>query len=298
MTSKQIGFISGITASLIWGLFPLYWKLLEDIPAIETLMHRIVWSVPTCLILILVTSRWQAFKEVLQAPKLLGWLFLSTCLISINWGTYIWAVANDQVLDASLGYFMNPLVNVGLGMLLFHEKLRPLQIIAIVIAVSGIAITLINKGYFPLVSIGVSLSFGFYGCVKKVTPVGPITSLAVEVLLISPVAIAFLGYLAWQGDGFFMKGDLQTHLILMAAGLITAVPLMLYINGARRLPFIHSSIMMYLAPIGLFLLGYFVYHEPVTMERGILFGFTIVAVALFVTDLIRQYREVGRPSDS
>ena len=258
MTSKQIGFISAITSSLIWGLFPLYWKLLESIPPVETLMHRIVWSVPTCLILVLMTSRWRTFKHLFCTPRSLAWFFLSTCLISINWGTYIWAVANDQVLDTSLGYFLTPIVNVVLGLILFREKLRPLQILAIGIAVSGIGIAVVNKGYFPIVSLLLAISFGFYGCIKKIMPAGMITSMTVEVLLLFPIAISYLGYLAIDGEGFFfMTGDWQTHLILMVAGLVTVIPLMLYINGAQRLPFIHSSMMMYLAPTCLFLLGYF-----------------------------------------
>jgi chloramphenicol-sensitive protein RarD len=288
------GVVAVSTAFVIWGLFPLYLKPLTGVPALEILSHRIAW----CLLFVFGWLAWKSrLGEVgaaLRDRPTLARLMLSAVLIAINWGVYVWAVSNGRVLEASLGYFIGPLVNVLLGVLALKERLSLGQWTAVGLAAAGVAWLTVGTGALPWVSLVLAFSFGIYGLVRKVANVAAVPGLAIESVLLAPLALAWLAWLHHQGVGTFGHAPLHVSLMLVGSGLITALPLALFSAGARLIPYSLVGIITYIGPSLQALSGVFVYGEPFAGARAIGFCIIWVGIAIFVADnLLRARRPLA-----
>ena len=294
-STARRGVAAALAAFFIWGLFPLYLKPLTHVPALEILAHRVAW----CVLFVLGWLAWQSrLAEVGAAFRdrgVLGRLALSAALIAVNWGLYVWAVSNERVLEASLGYFINPLVNVMLGVLVLGERLNPRQWTAVALAAVGVAWLTLAAGGLPWVSLALALSFGSYGLVRKVANVGAGPGLAVETLLLAPLGLAFLVWLQSRGVGAFGQPPLHVSLLLAGSGLVTALPLALFATGARLIPYSVVGIIQYVGPTLQLLLGVFLYGEPFAGARAIGFCVIWAGLAVFVTDGFLRARGVAAP---
>ena len=259
----HIGLAGSAGAFLIWGLSPVYWKMLAGVPALEIIMHRIVWSFVFLVPLILFRGRRSEFASVLANRKSMGVLLGTSVFVAANWLIYIWAVNNGHILQASLGYYINPLVNVVLGMVFLKERLRRPQVLAVLLASAGVVYLGVSYGGFPWISISLALSFGFYGLVRKVAAVGALIGLTMETLLLSVPAVIYLVHLGLTGRGAFLHHGVRMDVTLMGSALVTAVPLLLFTTGTRRLNLSTVGFLQYIAPTGMFLLGVFAYGRAV-----------------------------------
>ena len=278
------GVVFAALAFTWWGLFPLYFRIVTSVPAGEVLAHRIVWCVLFVLALLGWRRQWAWLPQVLGAPKVLGAFAVSALLIAVNWMTYIWAVNNGHVVDASLGYFITPLVNVLLGTTLLHERLRRTQWAALTLAAIGVAWLTVQAGHPPWIALALAISFGSYGLLRKVAVLGALEGLTLETLLLAPLALAALAF-AWQrGTGSFPAPDWATNLWLIALGPITAVPLLLFAAGARRVSMTTLGLLQYIGPTIQFGLGVWVFHEPFESQRLLGFGCIWLALAIYTAD--------------
>jgi chloramphenicol-sensitive protein RarD len=285
------GVLAASAAFVIWGLFPLYLKPLTQVPALEIIAHRIVWCVLFVMGWLAWKSRLSEVGAAFRDRAVLARLLLSATLIAANWGIYVWAVSNGRVLESSLGYFINPLVNVLLGVLGLGERLNPRQWIAVGLAALGVAWLTVTSGGLPWVSLALAISFGTYGLIRKVVNIGAVPGLAVETLLLAPAALAWLLWLHANGDGHFGAPPLHVSLLLVGSGLITALPLALFATGARLIPYSVVGIIQYIGPTLQLLLGVFLYGEPFAGARAIGFCIIWAGLAVFVTDsLVRSRR--------
>lgn len=284
------GVIYAGCAFLIWGIGPIYWKALGAVSALEIVMHRVVWSFMFLLLLIVLGRRWNEFVEAVKNRRILLTLLFTAVILSLNWLLYVWAVNNEHILQASLGYYINPLVNVVFGMLFLRERLRPQQMLAVLLAASGVVYLTVYYGEFPWIALALASSFGLYGLIRKVAPVGSLVGLAVETLLMSPVAAAYLFYLGAQGTGSIFRGSIKMDLLLMGTSLLTAVPLLLFTSGARRIYLSTVGLMQYIAPTGMFLLAIFVYQEPFSMAKVWTFVMIWTALGIYSTDSVIYFR--------
>ena len=291
--AHRTGLIHGFGAYVLWGLLPLYFKLFPHVSSVETVAHRIVWSVAFLAIVMTATGLFPSFLRDLRRPRIVGALSLSALFIAINWLVYIWAVNNDHVLAGSLGYFLNPLVNILLGMVFLHERLRRTQVVAVAIAAAGVAVLAAGELQTLWISVTLAMSFALYGLVRKLTPVPATVGLAVETLVLLLPALAALGWFAAHGTLAFGRDGLQSAL-LIGTGAVTSVPLILFAGAARRLPLITLGLIQYVGPTLQFLAGYFLLGEPLTTARLISFGLIWVALALFVGDGLRAARRAGQ----
>jgi chloramphenicol-sensitive protein RarD len=285
------GILASAAAFLIWGLSPAYWKCLRHVPATEIILHRIVWSFLLMMPLLALQHRWGEFTGALRRPATLGLLTASALLVGGNWFIYIWAVNNDHILQASLGYYINPLVNVFLGMVFLKERLRRAQVLALGLAIAGVIYLTVSYGIFPWVALSLALSFGFYGLIRKVAPVASLPGLAVETLVLSIPAGLLLLNLHHSGGGAFMQVGPGTDLLLAGTAPLTAVPLLLFTLGARKIPLTTLGFIQYLGPTGMFLLGVWVYGEPFSQVQAITFLLIWIALAIFTADIVVQHRQ-------
>ncbi|MFH2133434.1 MAG: EamA family transporter RarD [bacterium] len=288
--ASLLGLTSGLTAFLIWGLSPIYWKELRQVPALEVILHRIVWSFLFLMPIIILRGRWKEFLATIRNPKACAILMATALFVSINWLIYIWAVTNDHLLQASLGYYINPLVNVLLGMLFLKERFRHLQTLSLIIAAGGVLYLTLYFGQFPWISLILAFSFGFYGLIRKMVAVASLVGLAIETLMLSVPAGITLVVLYTNRTGVFLQTDTRTDLFLLGASVVTAIPLLLFTISARQLKLSTVGFMQYLAPTCMFLLGIFVYHEPFAMAQVITFILIWIALALYSIDSILYYR--------
>ncbi|MBO9580953.1 MAG: EamA family transporter RarD [Sphingobium sp.] len=287
--THRTGLFNGIAAYGLWGLLPLYFKLFPTVGPVEVVAHRVVWSV-VFLAVILVTARlFPDFVAALRQPRILGALTVSAVLIAINWLVYIWAIYNAHILAGSLGYFLNPLVNILLGMVFLHERLRRTQLVAVTIAALGVAVLAAGELQTLWISLTLAVSFGLYGLVRKLTPVPAAVGLAVETLVLAPPALAALIWFGMAGTLSFGRDGVETAL-LIGTGAITSVPLLLFAGAARRLPMITLGLLQYIAPSLQFLAGYFLFDEPLSAARLASFGLIWLALALFVADSLRAMK--------
>ena len=288
MNEERRGTLLGVAAYLMWGLFPLYWPLLEPAGALEILAHRIVWSLVAVVLLLLVTGR--SLRSLPRARRQVLLLVAAAVLTGINWGVYIWGVNNEHVVETSLGYFINPLVSVGLGVIVLGERLRRLQWAAVGVAAVGVGVLTVAAGQPPWIALVLAASFGTYGLVKRVVGVGAIEGLVVETTALTPVAVLFLAITASQGQGNFTSHGPGHALLLTSAGFVTAVPLLAFAGAAARVPLNRLGLLQYLTPTIQFLIGVFVRHEVVSTGR--LAGFLLVwaALALFTVDTATHHR--------
>ncbi|MCK9263384.1 MAG: EamA family transporter RarD [Desulfomonilia bacterium] len=274
------GVLYAITAYVLWGLLPVYWKWLQHIPAFEVLCHRIVWSFFMLGLAIALTGRWKRLRRDLFSARVLCVYVAAGILIAANWLTYIWAVGAGFILETSLGYFINPLLSVLMGVVVLHERLRSVQWAAMALAAAGVCYLWITHGSMPWIALILAISFSLYGLTKKIAPLGSLQGLTVETAVLLLPALAFLAYSGQAGRDASLHTGFVTSILLVGTGLITMVPMLLFSSAARRVDLSLLGIMQYIAPSMQFILGLFVYHEPFTRER--LIGFVIVWSALAV----------------
>ena len=277
------GILYAALAYVAWGLFPLYFKQVANVPSLEVVMHRTLWSLVFVLVVLTVRRQWAWMGTVLRQPRVLAAFALSAVLLSGNWLTYVWAVQNQHVVDASLGYFILPLVNVAVGFVFLHERPRPGQWLAVAVAAAGVIWLTVQAGRLPWIALVLALSFGFYGLLRKVAALGALEGLALETMLLAPVAAIVLGWWAWQGQGALVHGDVSTLGWLLLAGPLTAVPLLLFAAGARLIPMSTLGILQYISPSLQFALGVWVFQEA--FEPARLIGFVLIWGALCVYSL-------------
>jgi chloramphenicol-sensitive protein RarD len=272
------GFAFALSAYLLWGFLPFYMKAVAHISPIEVIVHRVVWSVPIAAVVLIALGRTAEIRTALRTPKMLAMASLTAILISINWGVYIWAIGAGRALDAALGYFINPLFSIFLGAVLLKEKLYPAQIAAIGLVALAVAIAL-------------TVSWGFYAFFRKTLPIGATQGFLLEVMLLSIPAVLVMIWLAFNGQAHFMGGNSADTWLLATSGLITAVPLILYGNGAKLLRLSTIGIMQYIAPTMIFLIAIFVFKEPFDMVRMAAFAMIWVALAIYTgSSLLRLKR--------
>ncbi|MBC2710253.1 MAG: EamA family transporter RarD [Desulfosarcina sp.] len=285
------GALYAFLAFLIWGLSPIYWKALHGVGAFEIILHRILWSFAFLMPLVLAGRQWTVFKKAIKSPKTLSILLLTSILVGSNWLIYIWAVNNGRVLQASLGYYINPLVNIVLGMVFLRERLRQAQVIAVILATLGVLNLTLRYGVFPWVSLALAFSFGFYGLVRKVAAVGALVGLTVETLLLTVPAGIWVFHLHQIQSGAFLHAGTQTDLLLLGTGILTATPLLLFNLGAKRITLATLGFIQYTAPTGMLLLGVTVFGEPFTRIQAVTFGLIWTALIIFSWDTVRIHRQ-------
>ncbi|MBX4928337.1 EamA family transporter RarD [Rhizobium binae] len=274
------GFAFALTAYLLWGFLPFYMKAVAHIPPAEVIAHRIVWSLPLAGIVLIVLGRTGDIRAALRSPRMLAMAALTASLITVNWGTYVWAIGAGHSLDAALGYFINPLFSIFLGAVLLKEKLQPLQIAAIALAGLAVAILAFDSGGIPWVALTLAVSWGFYALLRKTLPLGPNQGFFLEVLILSGPALLYILYLEFgSGQGHLYRTGLADTTLLLGCGVITAVPLMIYANGAKLLKLSTIGIMQYIAPTMIFLIAVFAFQEPLGTARMI--AFPLIWAGLF-----------------
>jgi chloramphenicol-sensitive protein RarD len=283
VTEARKGLLYGIAAYSLWGVIPLFWKLLTHVDPVEILAHRALWGLGAFVALAVIAGEWGKVRIALRDGRTLAVMAISGALLAVNWGTFVAAVATDHLLDASLGYFINPLVSVALGMVVLGERLRRLQWLAIALAATGVALLTADAGELPWISLVLAVTFGLYGLVRKTAKVDSLVGSTVETAIMTPVAIAYLGFLAGRGGGALGHAGVTTELLLVATGVITAVPLLLFTSAARRLPLSTVGFLQYLAPTGQFLLAVLAFGEP--FARGKLAAFALIWAALLLFSL-------------
>lgn len=274
------GVLYAVAAYTSWGAFPLYFKALQQFAPLEVLLHRMVWSLAFIVIVLGVRRHWAWIGAALRQPKIVAGFAASALLLAANWFIYIWAVNNGRVVDASLGYFINPLFNVLLGALLLHERLRPVQWAAVGLAAAGVAWLTWQGGGLPWIALLLAITFGLYGLLRKTAALGALEGLALETLLLFPLAAGYLALLTLQGRNGFLDAAPAAQWLLIAAGPITAIPLLLFAAGARRIPLSLLGLLQYIGPTLQLLLGVWLYHEPFGGAR--LAGFALIWSALAV----------------
>lgn len=275
----------------MWGAFPLYWPLLEPAGAFEILAHRVVWSFVVMGLLVLGVRRVGHFRAILADRRVFLVLCGAALTVSVNWVTYIWAVNNDHVVESSLGYFINPLVSVLMGIMILGERLRGLQWVAVGVALVAVAVLAVDYGRLPWIALILAFSFGTYGLAKKIADVGAVESLALETMLIAPFALTYLLWLTAQGRSHFLTEGVGHAVLLASTGVVTAVPLLCFGGAAIRIPLVTIGLLQYLAPVFQFALGVLWFHEPMT--RGLWAGFVLVwiALAIFTTEAVLYRRQ-------
>jgi chloramphenicol-sensitive protein RarD len=289
------GFLCALSAFLIWGLSPIYWKTLQGIPAFEIVMHRVAWSFLFLLPLVPIQKRTGEFLSVVRTPKMLATLLATTLLVAVNWLIFIWSVNNGRVLQASLGYYVNPLFSVLLGVVVLRERLRRAQVIAVLLAAAGVLYLTLGLGQFPWIALTLAFTFGLYGLVRKIAPVSPLVGLAVETLLMLPPSLAYLGYLYFDGRGAFFHISPGTDLLLVASALATALPLLLFNLGTRILHLSTIGFMQYIVPSCFFLFAIFVFQEPISSVQLWTFALIWSALALYTVDSMLLHRKIVAP---
>jgi len=289
--SVYTGLATAITAYFIWGLSPIYWKSLAAVPAFEILMHRMIWSFVFLFPLIFVTGRRADLKAAVKSPKVMLILLSTTLLVGFNWFLFIWAINSNHILQTSLGYYITPLVSVLLGMVFLKERLRRIQIAALILAACAVGMMTIRYGQFPWVSLSLAFSFGFYGLIRKIAPVGALVGLTVETMVLSIPAVGYLVYINMLGKGSFMQAGTGTDLLLVGAALVTALPLLLFTVGARLLHLSTIGFLQYLAPSCTFLLAILVYNEPLARPQLVAFIMIWTALILYSLDAVIHYRK-------
>jgi chloramphenicol-sensitive protein RarD len=278
------GALAAAGGFLFWGLVPVYWKQMQSVSAFELIAHRIVWSLVFLLGVIAWQGRFAGLWDSFRSRRLLGLNLLSSVLLTANWTVYVWAVNHGHVIESSLGYFLVPLVNVSLGFLLFHERLRPLQWLAIGCAALGVGLLLVRLGHAPWIGLSIAGTWAGYGLLKKKSALGAITGLTVETLLLFPLAAGALLWWHHTGAGALGRVDARLHLYVLSVGVITALPLLMFAYGAQRIRLTTLGLLQYLAPSAQFLIGLLVYHEPFDSDRLLAYGVIWGGLALYSAD--------------
>jgi chloramphenicol-sensitive protein RarD len=287
-----LGGIQAAMAFLIWGVFPLMFKQVENIAALEVLAHRIIWALVFVMFLLAAQGRLSTIKAIFSGNRqTLYMLLLSALFVSVNWLVFIWAVAHEKVIEASLGYFINPLFNVLLGVLFLGERLRLVQWVAVAIALSGVLVLIFSHGLVPWIAFALALTFGLYGLIRRQTQVGPLVGLAIETLLLLPVAAGYIIFLLSYGKDSFVTGEFDMRFWLVFIGIMTTIPLMLFAAGARKIRFSTLGIIQYIGPTVQFLIAVFLFGEIFTEAYQVAFTSIWAALAIYAFDLYRHERQ-------
>jgi chloramphenicol-sensitive protein RarD len=299
--SRRAGALAAALCYFLWGLVPLYWRHLASVNPVELIAHRTVWSLALLAVLVVVQRSSGHVAAAFQTPRSLAINTLSAALLTANWLVYVWGVNTGHVIETSLGYFLVPLVNVATGRFVLHEHLRRAQWIAIILAVVGVALMFVQLGRPPWIALTLAGTWGGYSLMRKQSPLPPVVGLTVETLLLAPLAIGFLVWRHHTGEGVLGRVDLRMHVLVVSAGIITAVPLLLFAYGARRIRLSTLGLLQYLAPTVQLILGVWVFHEPFSESRVISFSFIWAALALYTADnVLAQSRQMrvfeGKPS--
>ncbi|MGX9419369.1 EamA family transporter RarD [Vibrio sp. WJH972] len=290
-----------VGAYTMWGISPIYFKVLHDVPALDILSHRIIWSFVFLAGLVLISRQAIVLKEIVQSKKKMGILLVTSLLVATNWLVYIWAVNSDHMLDASLGYYINPLVNVLLGMLFLGERLRKLQWLAVLLAAIGVGVQIIVFGSIPIVAIVLAVTFGFYGLLRKKVSVGSQTGLFVETLFLVPAALIYVFFITDSATSDFTSNSLSFNLLLMSAGFVTTLPLLSFASAAARLKLSTLGFFQYIGPSIMLILAVIFYGEVFSLDKAITFGFIWAALLLFSIDGLKTHKalpKVGAISNS
>lgn len=287
----------GATAYTLWGFFPLYFPLLEPAGAVEILAHRVIWSLLLVVVLVSALARWQSIWAVVRSPRRLAMLGLASVFIATNWGVYIYGVNNGHVVETALGYFINPLVTIVMGVVVLHERLRVIQWCALALAFAAVIELSVDYGHPPYISLCLAFSFGSYGLVKKKVGVGALEGLGLETLILAPIALAYLVALDVQGSGSFGHRGVGNAVLLVLAGVLTAIPLLLFAGAANRITMTMLGLLQYVTPTLQFLLGLFIFHEHMTGARWLGFILVWLALAIITAEGIAYRRRLLRVAE-
>jgi len=274
------GILYGIGAYALWGFFPIYWKFLHGVPALQVIGHRIGWSFLLLLAYIVVRGQWQAFRASAMNWRTIGIYSIAAVLLSFNWLIYVWGVNAGFIVETSLGYFINPLLSVLLGVIFLRERLRPLHWIPVGLAAIGVGYLTFVYGRLPWIALSLAFTFGFYGFVKKLSPLGSLYGLTLETGIVFPVAMIYLVIVGFNGSGAFLRDGTLVDAFLIGAGLVTTIPLLMFASAAKQIPLTIVGLLQYIAPTIQFLIGVFIYKEP--FDHAHFIGFSIVWVALLI----------------
>lgn len=288
--AEKVGILYAAGAYIIWGFLPIYWKFIDQIPAGEILAHRIIWSFIFMLIIVFSFRKWSGFiqecKSILKDMKKLISITVASLFISLNWLTYIWAVNSDHVIQASLGYYINPLVSIILAIIVLKEKLTKSQTLSVILAGLGVFYLTVSYGVFPWVSLFLAFSFALYGLFKKVVDIPAMYGLTIETMIVTPIAIIYLLFLPKNTFSLLTIASTE-NLLLLGAGIVTALPLLMFASGARRIPLAMVGILQYIAPTLMLLIGVFLYHEVFSVEHLIAFGMIWLALIIYLGSIYR-----------
>lgn len=292
MENYKQGIFFGLAAYVLWGILPVYWKALELVSPFEILSSRFMWSCVFVFLLIIFQKKWPLFakevKQVFSNVKTGAAMVAAGITISFNWGTFIWAVNNGHIVETSMGYYINPLVSILFAVVFLRERLDKMQLAAITCAFIGVASMVYSFGKIPWVSLTLAFTFALYGLLKKILPVSALTSIMLETLLITPLALVYEYSLWQQGVSFYASGNLQVIMMLTGAGVVTAIPLLLFTAGARLLPLKIIGFLQYISPTLTLLIGVFVYNEAFTASHLLVFGWIWAALLLFIVSQLRS----------
>lgn len=292
MENYKQGIFFGLAAYVLWGILPVYWKALELVSPFEILSSRFIWSCVFVFLLIIFQKKWSLFtkevKQVFSNVKTGAAMVAAGITISFNWGTFIWAVNNGHIVETSMGYYINPLVSILFAVVFLRERLDKMQLAAITCAFIGVASMVYSFGKIPWVSLTLAFTFALYGLLKKILPVSALTSIMLETLLITPLALVYEYSLWQQGVSFYASGNLQVIMMLTGAGVVTAIPLLLFTAGARLLPLKIIGFLQYISPTLTLLIGVFVYNEAFTVSHLLAFGWIWAALLLFIVSQLRS----------
>ncbi|GGJ52635.1 EamA family transporter RarD [Streptomyces brasiliensis] len=293
-SERRTGLLNGFAAYGLWGLVPLFWPLLKPAGAVEILAHRMVWSLAFVAVALLVVRRWAWAGELLRQPRRLALIALAAAVITVNWGVYIWAVNSEHVVEASLGYFINPLVTIAMGVLILKERLRPAQWAAVAVGFASVIVLAVGYGRPPWISLILAFSFATYGLVKKKVNLGGIESLAAETAIQFVPALGYLLWLTAHGDSTFSTGGAGHATLLASTGIVTALPLVCFGAAAIRVPLSTLGLLQYLAPVFQFLLGILYFHEAMPPARWAGFALVWLALSLLTWDALRTAHRAAR----
>ncbi len=298
MTQKNedspAGFAFALSAYIYWGALPIYMKLLAPYGPAEVIAHRIVWSIPFAFLVLWATGRTADLRAAFRNPRMLMMAAITASLIGVNWGFYVWSITSGNALEAALGYYINPLFSIFLASVLLREKLSRTQWAAIGLAACGVAVLTIDAGRLPVAALGLTLTWGFYAYFKKSLPIGPNQAFTLEVLLLLPFGLLYIAYLVQSGQSHFMTGSMRDTWLLIGAGPISAIPLILYANGAKRLRLSTIGILQYISPTLIFLVAVFVFGEPFGTARIVAFPLIWASLVLYTFAMVRQARAARR----
>ncbi|GAA63352.1 chloramphenicol-sensitive protein RarD [Pseudoalteromonas sp. BSi20311] len=290
-TEQRKGAIFACLAFFMWGLAPIYFKMIQHVSAFEILMHRVIWSVVFLIVVVSVLSYWDKIKRILIQPKLILMLVVTSTLLGFNWGLFIWAINNNHMLDASLGYYINPLLNVLLGMVFLNERLRKLQGAAVALAFTGVLLQLISFGSFPVVAFSLATSFALYGLLRKKLQVDALPGILIEALILLPVALTYWWLMVPTETSNLPGNDWLTNALLVSAGIVTTLPLLCFTGAAKRLQYTTLGFFQYIGPSLMFILAVVFYDEVFDAERVITFACIWSALAIFSWDSYHQSRK-------